>query len=41
MIVFWDETGFLMLPTVQRTWAPRGDTPRLWHQLKHQRRRSA
>jgi transposase len=41
VIVFWDETGFLMLPTVQRTWAPRGDTPVLWHQLKHQRRLSA
>lgn len=41
MIVFWDETGFLMLPTVQRTWAPRGQTPLLWHQRKHQRRLSA
>lgn len=41
MTVFWDETGFLMLPTIQRTWAPRGQRPFLWHQLKHQRRLSA
>jgi transposase len=41
VIVFWDETGFLMLPTVQRTWGIRGQTPFLWHQLKHQRRISA
>lgn len=41
MIVFWDETGFLTLPTVERTWAPRGRTPILWHQLKHHQKISA
>lgn len=30
-----------MLPTVQRTWAPRGHRPLLWRQLKHQCRISA
>lgn len=41
VIVFWDETGFLTLPTVERTWAPRGETPVLWHQLKHHQKISA
>lgn len=41
MIVFWDETGFLMLRSVQRTWALRGQTPVLWHQLKHHQKISA
>jgi hypothetical protein len=26
-IVFVDESGFLLIPTVRRTWAPRGKTP--------------
>ena len=26
-IVFADESGFLLVPTVARTWAPRGKTP--------------
>lgn len=26
-IVFVDESGFMLQPTVQRTWAPRGQTP--------------
>jgi transposase len=26
-IVFADESGFLLIPTVVRTWAPRGETP--------------
>src|SRR6202008_5048089 len=26
-IVFADESGFLLIPTVVRTWAPRGKTP--------------
>lgn len=26
-LVFVDETGFLLIPTVLRTWAPRGQTP--------------
>lgn len=30
-IVFIDESGMLMLPTVRRTWAPRGCTPVLRH----------
>lgn len=36
--MFIDETGFLMLPTVRRTWAPRGQTPRLHHRTRsHQK----
>jgi len=27
--VFLDESGFLLVPNVTRTWAPRGQTPRL------------
>src|SRR5438046_5865839 len=26
-IVFADESGFLLIPTVVRTWAPQGETP--------------
>jgi len=26
-IVFADESGFLMIPNVARTWAPQGKTP--------------
>src|SRR5205807_9456176 len=26
-IVFADESGFLLIPTVARTWAPQGETP--------------
>lgn len=33
-IVFLDESGFLMLPTVVRTWAPRGKTPLLRHRFR-------
>jgi|SRR5437899_4903308 len=33
-IVFLDESGFLMLPTVVRTWAPRGRTPLLTHRFR-------
>jgi len=29
LLVFIDESGFLMAPLVRRTWAPRGVTPRL------------
>jgi transposase len=28
-LVFLDESGFMLTPTVRRTWAPRGDTPLL------------
>lgn len=30
-IAFLDETGFLLLPPVRKTWAPRGQTPVLRH----------
>lgn len=29
-----DESGFLLLPTVRRTWAPRGETPLLHHRYR-------
>lgn len=38
MLVFWDESGFSMVPLVQRTWAPCGQTPRLAHRLVHHTR---
>ena len=41
MLVFWDESGFLMVPLVQRTWAPRGQTPQLRHRQVHHTRVSA
>lgn len=34
-LVFPDETGFLMLPTVRRTWGLRGQTPLLRHRVNH------
>ena len=40
-IVFIDETGFLLHPLVQKTWAPRGQTPVLRHRTRHHRRVSA
>ncbi len=30
-LVFLDESGFSLLPTPCKTWAPRGQTPVLWH----------
>src|SRR5258708_706431 len=32
-VVFLDESGFMLTPTVRRTWAPQGETPMLscWH----------
>ncbi len=36
-LVFVDESGFLLIPTVRRTWAPRGETPILRHWQKHDR----
>jgi transposase len=33
-LVFIDESGFLLIPTVLRTWAPRGRTPLLRHRYK-------
>ena len=36
-LVFVDEAGFMLAPTVLRTWAPRGQTPRLRHWDRHDR----
>jgi len=32
-LVFLDESGFLLVPNVRRTWAPRGQTPLLRHRF--------
>ena len=32
-----DESGFLLIPNVRRTWAPRGQTPHFYHWLKQDR----
>lgn len=37
-LVFVDETGFLLQPLVQRTWALRGQTPTLRHRFRHHQR---
>lgn len=36
-MAFLDESGFLMIPTVRRTWAPRGETPLLLHRYDHEK----
>lgn len=36
-LVFVDESGFMLTPTVVRTWAPRGETPILRHWQRHDR----
>jgi transposase len=36
-IVFVDESGFLLIPPVRRTWAPRGQTPVHRHHQKRTR----
>jgi len=36
-LVFVDESGFLLIPSVRRTWAPRGQTPRLRYWQRHDR----
>lgn len=36
-IVFVDESGFLLIGTVRRTWAPRGKTPVTVHRFSHSR----
>jgi transposase len=36
-LVFVDESGFLLIPTVRRTWAPRGRTPLLRHRQRRDR----
>jgi transposase len=33
-IVFCDESGFLLIPNVVRTWAPRGETPIVRHRYR-------
>jgi transposase len=34
-IAFIDESGFLLIPPVRRTWGPCGETPRTTHSYKH------
>ena len=33
-LVFVDESGFLLLPSVRKTWAPKGDTPIVHHKTR-------
>jgi hypothetical protein len=40
-IVFIDESGFSERPSVQRTWAPRGETPVLNHRFRNWKHLSA
>ena len=40
-LVFWDEGGFSLKPSVRRTWAPRGQTPILRHKFNWQRLHAA
>jgi len=36
-LLFVDESGFLLIPSVRRTWAPVGQTPLLRHWQRHDR----
>jgi transposase len=36
-LVFIDESGFLLIPSVQKTWSPVGQTPILVHRYSHDR----
>lgn len=36
-LVFTDESGFLLIPSVQKTWSPVGQTPILVHRYSHDR----
>jgi transposase len=36
-LVFPDESGFLLVPNVKRTWAPRGKTPHFYHWFRQDR----
>jgi hypothetical protein len=36
-LVFVDESGFLLIPSLRRTWAPAGQTPLLRHWQSHDR----
>jgi len=40
-LIFLDESGFLLVPTLRRTWAPSGRTPILKHVLRNWSRVSA
>jgi len=36
-VVFIDESGFLLIPTVRKTWSPIGQTPIIRHRERHDR----
>jgi len=36
-IVFCDESGFLIIPNLAKTWAPRGQTPLLRHRTRREK----
>jgi transposase len=36
-LVFLDESGFLLIPNVKRTWAPKGQTPTVAYCFKHKK----
>ncbi|MBU1671009.1 MAG: IS630 family transposase [Actinobacteria bacterium] len=36
-ILFVDESGFMLIPPVRRTWAPKGSTPITVHRFSHSR----
>ena len=38
-VVFLDESGFLLIPTVRRTWAPCGKTPLVFHRYQRDKSR--
>lgn len=36
-LIFADESGFLLIPNVKRTWSPKGETPIIRYKLQHQK----
>ena len=36
-LLFLDESGFLLIPPVRKTWSPRGHTPIVYHIYRHDR----
>ena len=36
-LVFADESGFLLIPNVKRTWSPKGETPIIRYKLQHKK----
>jgi len=36
-LIFLDESGFLLIPNVKRTWAPKGETPTVHYRLDHKK----